>query len=355
MSIQNASLRNTPNLIHSGRDSGNTDDAANSDSSNAASNRSRGSRRFASISDRFSRGSSGPSNPGALFASQALRTSSASAADFRSWRSHGPTQYNLRLASLNMGVSYSRLMREYQSGNLTNYNRAQQLASQMPRRSTINNGQWQDLIRREQAAMSGHRGPMTVLYGDSNTHAPFEIFSRASSGAPILNHAISGDTTTGILDRIQRMDPVNNPGKVILSGGTNDLRALYAHGRRPSSSEVNAKLNEIINNKKESVWALLGQRHYAGRGKNPNARVHLASVLPADHTIPQSVIRNLNRRIEQLSKDLGVPYVDVTTPMALGQNGASGRAGEVNPRYTTDGIHFTGEGYHRIGEAMGLY
>ena len=176
--------------------------------------------------------------------------------------------------------------------------------------------QWEALIEKEQSALANYDGRMKMLYGDSNTHAPFEIYARGSDDV-VLNQAITGDTTTGILRRIRQMDVVDNPGVAMLSGGTNDLKNYYGkppHEREGSPSKLVA---DIIQNKRDSVQAL--------RQKNPNAEIRLASILPSDERIPQSVLTNVNRQIEALAEEMGVGFVDPYTPMARPRRVYSGR------------------------------
>ncbi|MEO1337840.1 MAG: GDSL-type esterase/lipase family protein [Myxococcota bacterium] len=308
-----------------------------------------------------------------LFARTLTARSSATADDFSRWQSYGPRQYNVRRAALNAGMSYTRVMRDFQAGAPrkpgpnNDYQDVLDAAAAMPYPRnergdpSVSRAQFKALIAQEQRAMSGYTGPLSVLYGDSNTHAPFEIFARASEGPHILNHAISGLKTDEILQNILDMEPVDNPGKAIISGGTNDLRALYANGNKPNINTVNGVIDDIIENKKQSIFALLGRN--GQEAKNPNARIFLTAVLPAgkhptrgtDTEIPQSVIRTLNSRIKKLAADAGVTYIDVHTPFMLTSDSVNGRAGEANPLHTTDGIHLNGPAAYEMGRLLGLY
>ena len=81
-------------------------------------------------------------------------------------------------------------------------------------------------------------------------------------------------------------------------------------------------------------------------------KVILTSVLPAAafkwrmeiKDVPQK-IKSLNDRIEAYAKANKIPFVNYYQPMVVGENKA------LNPQYTKDGVHPTGEGYD-IMEAL---
>jgi lysophospholipase L1-like esterase len=265
-----------------------------------------------------------------------LASARTTAVDFSKWGYSGPTQFNYRTASLNVGRAYTLAQR----GGDANVAAA---VAKLPKKFSVSSAEWETIIKKERAALGNFKNEVTLLLGDSNTQAPYEIFARSSTGPLILNEAISGDNTAGILRRLkdpglQRMD---NKGRAILSGGTNDLRPLYVNGGKPSLAQVTAVIDSIVKNKKDSIAAL--------KDKNPNASISLASILPAaGDVIPASVIKNANARIQQLATTEGVGFIDVTTALADAK-------GQVNTSLTTDGTHFNGAGYFLIGQKLGLF
>ena len=147
-----------------------------------------------------------------------------------------------------------------------------------------------------------------------------------------IGRGISGQTSYQFLLRF-REDVINlSPALVVINAGTNDVAENtgaynedYTFGNIASMAEL-AKANKI--------------------------KVILTSVLPAAEfpwrreikDAPQK-IQSLNARIEAYAKANKIPFVNYYQPMVVGENKA------LNPQYTKDGVHPTGEGYD-IMEAL---
>ncbi|MFN7702365.1 MAG: GDSL-type esterase/lipase family protein, partial [Deltaproteobacteria bacterium] len=85
------------------------------------------------------------------------------------------------------------------------------------------------------------------------------------------------------------------------------------------------------------------------RARTPRARIQMVGILPAAGSVlPASVVRAANERLRALALELELPFLDAGVSMR-------DRGGEALSSLTTDGIHFTGEGYRRIGISLGLY
>ena len=141
-----------------------------------------------------------------------------------------------------------------------------------------------------------------------------------------IGRGISGQTSYQFLLRF-REDVINlSPALVVINAGTNDVAENtgaynedYTFGNIASMAEL-AKANKI--------------------------KVILTSVLPAAEfpwrreikDAPQK-IQSLNARIEAYAKANKIPFVNYYQPMVVGENKA------LNPQYTKDGVHPTGEGY----------
>mgnify|MGYP000620031393 CR=1 FL=1 len=141
-----------------------------------------------------------------------------------------------------------------------------------------------------------------------------------------IGRGISGQTSYQFLLRF-REDVINlAPALVVINAGTNDVAENtgpynedYTFGNIASMAEL-AKANKI--------------------------KVILTSVLPAAEfpwrreikDAPQK-IQSLNARIEAYAKANKIPFVNYYQPMVVGENKA------LNPQYTKDGVHPTGEGY----------
>ena len=130
-----------------------------------------------------------------------------------------------------------------------------------------------------------------------------------------IGRGISGQTSYQFLLRF-REDVINlSPVLVVINAGTNDVAENtgaynedYTFGNIVSMTEL-AKANKI--------------------------KVILT---------PQK-IQSLNARIEAYAKANKIPFVNYYQPMVVGDNKA------LNPQYTKDGVHPTGEGYD-IMEAL---
>lgn len=141
-----------------------------------------------------------------------------------------------------------------------------------------------------------------------------------------IGRGISGQTSYQFLLRF-REDVINlSPALVVINAGTNDVAENtqaynedYTFGNIVSMVEL-AKANKI--------------------------KVILTSVLPAAHfkwrmeikDAPQK-IKSLNDRIEAYAKANKIPYVNYYQALVVPENQA------LNPQYTKDGVHPTGEGY----------
>lgn len=134
---------------------------------------------------------------------------------------------------------------------------------------------------------------------------------------PIKNRGIVGDSTAGILARLDQI-LVGPPSVVVLMAGTFDV---IGHVPR---RETAANMAQIL--------ARL-------RGDVPTTRVILTSVLPRKAEDIQSAQR-LNRDYAALAEEYGVDFLDLTPDFATG-------AGILNPRYSNDGMHLNGAGYAR--------
>jgi lysophospholipase L1-like esterase len=132
-----------------------------------------------------------------------------------------------------------------------------------------------------------------------------------------LNHGIPGDTSDGLLFRLERSLSAN-PDRVILMIGTNDLvQHIPLDFIKKSYTKILEKLTEV----KER---------------------YVLSVIPvndAPHTVSinENIIA-LNHWIKSQADSYGFTYIDLHSKMAQGGVG-------INPEYTDDGVHLTEEAY----------
>jgi lysophospholipase L1-like esterase len=131
-----------------------------------------------------------------------------------------------------------------------------------------------------------------------------------------LNQGISGDTTTGILQRLSFFADTH-PESVYLMAGINDLR------RGSSDREVLANLRQIMTTL---------------RVQHPETQIFVQSLLPNSIGISNTRIRNLNRQVAQIARQEGVGYLDLYSQFA-DENGG------MIADFTTDGLHLNDRGY----------
>lgn len=162
-----------------------------------------------------------------------------------------------------------------------------------------------------------------VFVGNSITDGSewSELFGRPR----ILNRGISGDISEGVLDR---MDAIlcGHPAKIFLMIGTNDL------ARDISVDTVVENIGRIID------------RTLA---ESPSTMFYVQSILPVSphfgrfggHTAKGAEIREANERLRALAAEKGVVYIDLHSLFT------DPETGDMNLRYTNDGLHLMGEGY----------
>lgn len=165
----------------------------------------------------------------------------------------------------------------------------------------------------------------TVFLGDSLTAAaPFaDVFS------DVKNRGIGGDTTAGILTRLDDV-LLGKPERIFLMIGANDI-----------ANEIPA--SEIVENYRTIVRRV--------RERSPATRLFVESVLPVNEGMLQSApprnprVRDLNPRLRQLAQDQGVTFIDLTAAM-------SDAVGELPGDFTTDGLHLSLKGQMALLEAL---
>jgi lysophospholipase L1-like esterase len=166
-----------------------------------------------------------------------------------------------------------------------------------------------------------HEAEPTVFLGDSMTDEGHwhKLFPELN----LVNRGIGGDTTTGVLNRIDQVTMLAPP-KLFLMIGTNDLC-------------FNRPIPDIIKNY-DKILGVLHQRI-------PNTKIYIESVLPFnDHIFPSRYLRTneniktLNVGIKKLAQTYNDPYIDLTKYF-------SDKDGCLPAEYTVDGLHLNEKGY----------
>jgi lysophospholipase L1-like esterase len=162
-----------------------------------------------------------------------------------------------------------------------------------------------------------------VLLGDSLTEQNNWMNSLEAS-VPVRNRGISGDTSDGVLQRLEEII-VSKPAALFLLIGTNDLWSENTPEKTVSNIE------EII----DSV-----------RVHSPDTLLFIQTVFPlrSDTHLNQKV-KKINRLIIPLQLSKGIHLIDTYSLL-------SDLNGELNENYTTDGVHLNNKGYEAWAGAL---
>lgn len=161
-------------------------------------------------------------------------------------------------------------------------------------------------------------GSDIIFVGDSLTDfCEWQEFFRNVS---IKNRGIAGETTSGLLERIDNLVE-SKPQKIFMMIGVNEL----LQGK--TVDEIFSNYQLILNN---------------FRQKSPQTKIFIKSVLPLNKNFTDPKINNqvieLNDRLQELSQKSLFKYIDLF-PAFLDTNN------QLNAQYTTDGLHLNGKGY----------
>ncbi|MEP6541242.1 SGNH/GDSL hydrolase family protein [Microcoleus vaginatus GB1-A2] len=197
--------------------------------------------------------------------------------------------------------------------------------------------QWVTQLGREAEAAAANRpSRLSVLAGDSlSMWFPTKLL-------PVdriwLNQGISGETSVGLLKRLQLFDRTV-PDTVFVMIGINDLL-------RGASDEG------ILDNQRQIIRDL--------RWAHPKAEVVVQSILPHSGeqatwenrdrllAIPNSRIRAINRRLKDIASSENVLYLDLYPLFA-------DTDGNLPTELSTDGLHLNDQGYLVWRSALQLF
>lgn len=158
-----------------------------------------------------------------------------------------------------------------------------------------------------------------AFIGDSLTERG--EWSEFFPGNTIINRGISGDSTKGLLNRIDQMKSAE-PQKIFVMIGINDIYEKYD--------------TKITERNYEKILDELQKQH-------PKSQIFVQSVLYVNTEILGGEIENkdidsLNIKIKELATSKKMTYVDLTDKFATN--------GQLDKKYTVDGLHLNGNGYN---------
>lgn len=176
-----------------------------------------------------------------------------------------------------------------------------------------------------------------VFLGDSLTE--FYRLEEFFRGYNIYNRGIAGDTTDGVLDRLQTNVIKMDPSKVFLQIGTNDL------------NEKKMEKENIITNIELILTTL--------RDNLPKTKLYLISLYPVNLKVllcspmlvgkrRNSTIKEINDELKEFAKNNDIPFIDIY-PHLLDEDE------NLKKEYTVEGLHISLEGYKVITNILKQY
>lgn len=202
----------------------------------------------------------------------------------------------------------------------------------LPGQGTIRRYDWfKKLWRERRTAWAGRveqdRGAIVFL-GDSITQGWHDNFDNSFPELRTANRGISGDTTRGVLIRLQEDVLALNPAAVVLLIGTNDLDE---QGNTPWTIASNFRL---------IIEAL--KKH------NPAMPVIVCQVMPSSHqkNRPAYLIRRVNQLYQEVLADQ--PQVTVLDTWKL----FAGPTNDAKPEEFPDLLHPNNDGYAKWAAAL---
>ncbi len=151
----------------------------------------------------------------------------------------------------------------------------------------------------------------------------------------VKNRGISGDTTEGVLFRLNEVTR-SNPSKVFLLIGINDL------SRGVSKDTVFSNICKIADRIRKD---------------SPKTKVYIQSILPVNdsfglfknHTNKTDEVLWVNAQLKAWCVKENVGFIDLYSRFKLPDGE------KMNPKYTNDGLHLLGEGYLLWAEIIKPY
>ncbi|HEY9650673.1 MAG TPA: SGNH/GDSL hydrolase family protein [Coleofasciculaceae cyanobacterium] len=210
-------------------------------------------------------------------------------------------------------------------------------APQLGERLQLNYQQWVALLKQEAEVVATKQPEhLAILIGDSLSlwFPPEQLPSEKNW----LNQGISGETSAGLLNRLDLLDETQ-PEVIFVMIGINDL--------------IRGVRSETVLANQQMMIRYLQRVH-------PQAKIVIQSVLPhsADKAtwegrdrllaLPNSRIRELNKQLKAIAKADGVIYLDLYSLFADND-------GNLKTELSTDGLHLSTQGYLVWSNALRVF
>ena len=189
------------------------------------------------------------------------------------------------------------------------------------------------VVEKKQQTLEDIRKKENIVFlGDSITE--FYPIHDIYLDLPIVKSGVSGYKTTDILDKMDEMVYRYNPTKVFILIGTNDLN-------NDDPKEVEENIKKIVENIKNN---------------RKMAKIYVESIYPVNKSVNENVVSNrnngkikeVNSNIEEYCKKNNITYIDVYSLL-------EDEDGNLDKKYTEDGLHENDLGYARISQVLIKY
>jgi lysophospholipase L1-like esterase len=143
----------------------------------------------------------------------------------------------------------------------------------------------------------------------------------------IINRGISGDATTGVMQRLFEVTQCC-PRKIFLEIGINDLLL------KKYSSEIASNIDSIVSIIEKDC---------------PVTKLYILSVLPVNNWkgLSNDTIQILNHKIKNIANSRYITFIDLYPYFVLDNN--------LKPNYYFDGLHLNGSGYLLLRKILEPY
>ena len=210
-------------------------------------------------------------------------------------------------------------------------------ASESGIRHQLTYQQWVDLLAQEAKVVAAAKpNHLSILAGDSiSLWFPQTLLPQKRHW---LNQGISGETSAGLLKRLDLFDQTK-PETIFVMIGINDL-----------IKGIDDKT--LLDHQQEIVRSL--------RDAHPKAQIVLQSILPHAgvgakwegrdrlRAVPESRIQDLNRQLEAIARQEGVYFLDLYPLFTDAQS-------DLRADLSTDGLHLNAQGYQIWSIALQVY
>jgi lysophospholipase L1-like esterase len=138
---------------------------------------------------------------------------------------------------------------------------------------------------------------------------------------PVLNRGITGDQVEGVRMRLPEIKR-HQASKIFLCVGINNLLLDQSY------TDIELKYRELMKDL---------------RADNRPLQLYIISVLPVNNQlksigVDNAEIMEVNNRLQQIARNFAVPYIDLAAQL-------TDPAGNLDRRFTSDGIHLNADGY----------